>query len=153
MSRRVTLRNSPSCETDNPFFKVIVLPGRVIPLFDVLSLVENQIFPNKLFGIGQPLVDVITPTEAFRLFTNTNAFVSLTDLVGVFDVHSVKSTKAFKVSLSDSLSMMEYLSSRNNQRYTIVLSDRVETPTDEFDVTKTRKTITVTLRDGITLSD
>jgi hypothetical protein len=86
MSRRVTLRNSPICETDNPFFKVILLGGK-------------------------------------------------------------------SVFLSDSLQIFDGTNFKNDKKYTIVLSDIVEAPTDEFDVIKTRKTIVVSLKDGITLSD
>jgi hypothetical protein len=132
MSRRVTLRNSPDCETDNPFFRVIPLPGRILFLNDVLELFEAQIFPNKLFGIGYPLTDGVGLNETFKFFTNADSFVSLTD----------------QLRLSDQQYVIKYL-----KTLTVALSDKLESPTEEFDTIKTQTIITVTLRDGINLSD
>jgi hypothetical protein len=152
--RRITLRNSPNCETDNPFFKVIPLLGRTFFLNEVLEVVEAQIFPNKLFGIGYSLTDNVGLTEGFRLFSNADSFVALTDQLGLSDQQYVlKYLKTLTVALSDGLDINEFLSYQSANRYTIVLRDRVESPTDEFDSVKTQKTITVTLRDGINLSD
>jgi hypothetical protein len=132
MSRIVTLRNSPDCETDNPFFRVIPLFGRTFFFNDFFELKEAQIFPNKLFGIGYPLTDTVALNEAFRFFANADYFVSLTDQLELFDQQYV----------------IKYL-----KTLTVALSDKVESTTDEFDAVKTQKTITIVLRDSTQLLD
>ena len=130
MLRVVTLSNSPDCV--NRSFNVFqsTLTDRF--LFDTLQVNDVQIFPTPAFDIYIPLSDSLGVNDNLIWAGKDNHFVTLTDGLDIRDV---------------------FILFDKTKTHFVTLRDKIDSITDEYDTTKTNKTITISLTESLNLQE
>jgi hypothetical protein len=152
--------------------------GIFMPLTDSLGITDNLIWAGK-GNYFVKLTDFLSLQESLTASnTGRSILIALNDSFGLTDLTSVKATgKGYFTSLSDTLGVVEAMTPYNTGRsilvalsdsfsvsdlnsyratgkgYFVALYDKLDGITDEFDVIKAKRNITISLTDSLNLQE